>query len=317
MNKEIRLTSLINGLINNTNTTEEKRFLEYSENAMRESALNYNGQIFLPSQRSILTGSLGIDVAPVINPLRPTFLLPQLGAKTYNDIKHGELFVPLMGKNNVFWEAQNEQAKDGGTEFSHISLKPHRLCAYIDVEYQFLQGGDSIEQALISDLEAAMYNKLESTILSDTTGETQPSGIFSYSGIPQTTINSYSNIITLNSYVDNANANGKRAYIGSNSMKNYLRTLSKGEGQGFVLEENINGESFYNTSNCLAGAGLYGDFSNLLIGQWQGTSILVDSITKMGNSIVRIICNGYFDAVVARPEAFSIGKLPITQNKKP
>jgi HK97 family phage major capsid protein len=185
------------------------------------------------------------------------------------------------------------------------------------VEYQYLQAGDSIEQALINDLESAMYDKLESTILSDTTGSTQPSGIFSYSGIPQTTINSYANIITLNSYVDNANANGKRAYIASNSMKNYLRTLSKGDGQGFVLQDKtIDGESFYSSSNCLANGLVYSDWQNLCIGQWQGTSILVDNITQMQSSIVRLICNFYFDTQIARPEAFSIGKLPIAQNKK-
>ncbi|KAA6323812.1 hypothetical protein EZS27_026794 [termite gut metagenome] len=238
-------------------------------------------------------------------------------AKIYNDIQHGELKVPIMSKNNVFWAEENEQAKDGAGEFSHVSLKPHRLCAYIDVDFQFLQQGDSIEQALINDLKAAMYDKLESTILSDTTGETQISGIFSYSGIPQTIINSYANIITLNSYVDNVNADGKRAYIGSNSMKNYLRTLSKGDGQGFVLQnKTIDGESFYSSSNCLANGLVYSDWQNLCIGQWQGTSILVDNITKMGNSIVRLVCNGYFDIQPARIETFSIGKLPITQNKK-
>jgi hypothetical protein len=120
MSKEIRLTSLINNLINNTNTKEEKRFLENSENAMRESGLQFNGQIFLPSQsqRSVLTGSLGVDVAPSLNPLRSsTFLLPKLGTKIYNDIQHGELKVPLMGENNVFWAEENEQAKDGEQNF--------------------------------------------------------------------------------------------------------------------------------------------------------------------------------------------------------
>ena len=52
---------------------------------------------------------------------------------------------------------------------------------------------------------------------------------------------------------------------------------------------------------------IYGDFSNLAIGQWGGIDLTVDPYTKAAAGQVRLVINAYFDAKVLRPEAFAFG----------
>jgi HK97 family phage major capsid protein len=317
MNKEIILVNILRNVINNTPLSDaEKRYLEAGEKEARANNLTFAGQIVIPSQRAIsAAGNEGTDVAPTLLPLRPQTTLLQAGARYLSDLV-SDVKVPIMSKNTVYWESETGTAPDAGGTFNNVKLSPKRLTAYLDISKQFLLGGgDSVEESLIHDLESAIYDKLEATVLGSTTGANQPSGIFTYTTIPETTINSYSDIGILNANVDNSNAGWKRVYISSNTMKNYLRTLQKGDGQGFVLQDSkIDGERVYSTSNCLANSMVYGDFSNLVIGQWAGTSILVDNFTKATQGIVRLVVNCYVDSIVARPEAFSIGKINITAN---
>ncbi|KAA6346006.1 hypothetical protein EZS27_006486 [termite gut metagenome] len=138
--------------------------------------------------------------------------------------------------------------------------------------------------------------------------------VYNFLSIFLTFFNS-ANGLNLNSNVDNSSTNGKRAYIISNELKNYLRLLSKNE-KGFVLENGkVDNETVFATSNCMAGAGLYGDFSNLLIGQWAGTSILIDNVTQASKGNIRLVICGFFDFALSHKEAFSIANLPTAPTK--
>jgi hypothetical protein len=93
--------------------------------------------------------------------------------------------------------------------------------------------------------------------------------------------------------------------------------LDKGNNKGFVLENsNIDGEKVFATSNCYSNKGIYADWSNLLIAQWAGTSILIDNVTQASKGNVRLVINGFFDFALAHPQAFSIANIPTeTKNK--
>ena len=55
---------------------------------------------------------------------------------------------------------------------------------------------------------------------------------------------------------------------------------------------------------------LYGDFSNLAIGQWGGVQLdVVRDSASLKYGMVNIIVNAYFDAKVIRPVAFAAAKI--------
>ena len=66
----------------------------------------------------------------------------------------------------------------------------------------------------------------------------------------------------------------------------------------------VNGYPVLCTS-AVAGKGIvYGNFADLVIGQWGGIDLTVDPYTQAANGKVRLVINAYFDAKPRRAEAF-------------
>ena len=54
---------------------------------------------------------------------------------------------------------------------------------------------------------------------------------------------------------------------------------------------------------------IYGDFSNLVIGQWGSINLTIDTLTRKLYDETRIIINTYFGVARLRPNAFVLGKV--------
>ena len=66
----------------------------------------------------------------------------------------------------------------------------------------------------------------------------------------------------------------------------------------------VDGTEAFTTAHVPAGKMLYGDFSNLVIGQWGDVELdVVRDTESLANGCVTIVVNAYFDAAVARAEA--------------
>ncbi len=66
----------------------------------------------------------------------------------------------------------------------------------------------------------------------------------------------------------------------------------------------VNGYPVLCTS-AVAGKGvIFGNFADLVIGQWGGIDLTVDPYTQAANGKVRLVINAYFDAKPRRAEAF-------------
>jgi len=50
---------------------------------------------------------------------------------------------------------------------------------------------------------------------------------------------------------------------------------------------------------------IYGDFSQLFVGQWGAMSIAVDPYTELAADSVRLVANLYADVAIAKPTAFA------------
>jgi hypothetical protein len=68
----------------------------------------------------------------------------------------------------------------------------------------------------------------------------------------------------------------------------------------------VTNSAAYNTFTTTGSAGLiFGNWSDLIIGQWGGYDILVDPYTQATAGTVRLVVNCYFDAAAARAASFS------------
>ena len=317
MNKEFRLIKAIRDVANNRSMDDvTKAVANAGAEEMRKSGLSFGGQIQLPLEtRTITVTSEHDDVIEteftnILEPLRAKNVLVEAGAKYLTNLV-GDVQVPIMTATNVGWAGEVAEAASGDPTFSHVTLSPKRLTAYIDLSKQFIaQDSLAAEQLIREDLVKAINNKLEATILGDASGTTtQPEGMFN--AISATSVTAFSGICALEADIEDANVNGECLYVMSNKAKAALRAMAKSSKSTELVYENgeVDGVKALNTSHISDKKYLYGDFSNLAIGQWGAIDLTVDPYTLARSGQIRLVVNAYFDAKILRPTAFVAGSL--------
>ena len=317
MKKEFRLIKAINDIANNRSVDDTAQaVVAAGAEEMRKAGVSYGGQIQLPTselREAITVTAEGEDVVAteiydILEPLRAKNVLVAAGAKFITGLV-GDVQVPSMSASNVTWEGETASAKDGGQTFTAVKLSPKRLTAYVDISKQFLvQDSKSAEALIRQDIINAINSKLEATILGSAQGTTtQPAGIFN--GVSKTTIASFKDVCDLEAKIEDANVIGECKYVMSNKAKAALRNMAKSAKSTELVMEGgtIDGTEVLNTSNVEEQNVVYGDFSNLAIGQWGSIDLLVDPYTKAGDGQVRLVVNAFFDAKVLRNGAFAYG----------
>lgn len=318
MNKRFSLIRAIRSIANNQPLDDvTMAVIKEGQEEARKAGVNAQGQIQLPTEEraTVTVTAEGEDVVAtelfdIMTPLRARNVLVQAGAKFLSNLV-GNVQVPIMTKSNVTWEGETSSASDGAPTFSHVTLSPKRLTAYVDISKQMIaQDSIGVENAIRTDLVAAINAKLEETILGDAAGSTtQPEGMFN--ALTPTSVSDFAGICDLEADIEDANVYGDCVYIMSNKAKSALRSMIKGtNGTGMVFESGeVDGTKAYNTSNVSGKQFVYGDFSNLAIGSWGGVDLTVDPYTKAADGQIRIVVNMYVDAAILREEAFVAGDL--------
>lgn len=310
--KTIRSLAENKPLDGNTNA-----IIEQGRAEMRKSGLSSVGQIVLPTEKRAVVSytadgvdTVSTDVFDLLTPLRAKNVLAQAGAKFYTNLV-GDVKIPVMNGSNVTFEAETAPAKDGGASFSHITLSPKRLTAYVDISKQMLaQDSVDIENAIREDLINAINGKIEDAVLSDFTGSTtQFKGVFA--AVKPTAVADFKALVDKEATVEDANINGTPCYILSNKAKAALRAMAKGIKSTQLVYENgeVDGTPAYNTSHVGATNYLFGDMSNIVIGVWAGIDMVNDVYTQAANGCIRLVVNLYVDAQIARPECLTAGKI--------
>ena len=318
MNKRFSLIRAIRSIANNQPLDDvAMAVIKEGQEEARKAGVNAQGQIQLPTEEraTVTVTAEGEDVvvteiADILTPLRAKNVLVQAGAKFLSNLV-GNVQVPIMTKSNVTWEGETSSASDGAPTFSHVTLSPKRLTAYVDISKQMIaQDSIGVENTIREDLVKAINAKLEETILSSDAGTTtKPEGIFN--AITATSVADFAGLCDLEADIEDANVYGDCVYILSNKAKSALRSMIKGtNGTGMVYENGeVDGTKAFNTSNVADKLFVYGDFSNLAIGSWGGVDLTVDPYTKAADGQIRIVVNMYVDAAILREEAFVTGDL--------
>lgn len=250
--------------------------------------------------------AVATDKFSILGPLRSAMVLSQAGA-TYLTGLVGDIAIPFYSGSNCGWKGEVVTADDGKGSFSEITMKPKRLTAFIDVSKQFLiQDSVGAEELLRRDIIAALAEKLEKTILGNEAGsDTKPAGIFN--GVTADTAKlTYADVVGLEAALENNNITGALTYVVSPAAKATLRTTAKDTGSGrFVMEGGeVEGIRVLSSSAVTSKGVLLGDFRELVIGQWGGIDLTIDTVTKATEGMVRIVINAFFDAKVRRSAAF-------------
>ena len=293
------------------------------QNIMVKAGVSSRGQIILPfEERAVINATTNTEgkyaIADVklnmMGALRSELVALKAGATLLSGL-NGTVSIPVYAGSTSLWKEEKTTATDGGGAFTEVTLSAKRLTSYIDISKMFLnQDSTGAENLLMADLSASILGKLESTIFGTASGNTtQPAGIFNGVSYTSTGATSWAKLVALESAIDTSNAlTGKLAYISTPALKGTFKTTAKDSGSGiFVASEGnqVNGYPLYASSAVASGKIVYGNFADLLIGNWGAIDITVDPYTQAALGVVRLVINTYWDVERRRDASFAYGNL--------
>ena len=314
------LVKCINDVIANRNINEDALgVIEMGATEMRKSGLSFSGQIQLPVEErgdavaaTVATDGKEIvatDKLNILGPLMDKSILAEAGATFLTGLV-GNISIPTYTGSTCGWKGELEAADNGKGNFGSVELTPKRLTAYIDISKQFLaQDSVGAEEMLRADIVNALVAKLESTIFGDAAGDnTKPAGIFNGAEVVAP---SYQAVCDAEAAVKDYS--GEKRFVMGPSAKSAFKqaTVSGAKSDLRLLLEDgeVDGYAVSDSSNVVAGGYAFGDFGELVVGQWGGIDIVVDPYTLATKNAIRLVINAYFDAKVRRDGAIKAYKI--------
>lgn len=138
----------------------------------------------------------------------------------------------------------------------------------------------------------------------------EPQGIYGTSGIGLNTVKTswtWADILAMETAVAAANLEvNTSAYITTPTIRGSLKGTLKASGvSGYIWENNeVNGYRAFASNQITAGFVFFGDFSQVVIGEWSGLDIVVDAVTsKVGLVYVTVFVS--VDVVLRYAGAFA------------
>ena len=270
-----------------------------------------------------------IEVAPInyYEALRERMMLTTLGATYLGDLVGT---IPFVNGSSVeaSWEGEADEDNLVKASFERSTMTPKRVSITMSYTRDLLrQTSMDVENMIINELTMAHAVALERAAISGT-GTGQPLGLLNIAGIGSVAIGTnggpitWKHIVDLETAVNDKNAYGQRcAYLTNAKVMGALKTATMDAGSGrFILDpnnaNNVNGYPIQwsglvpsnltkGTTSGKCSAMIFGNWSDLLIGQWGGIDIVVDPYSAKRTAEIEITINAYHDVKVIHPESFA------------
>ena len=249
----------------------------------------------------------------------PRLFLEEAGASMLTGLV-GNVALPKFSDYEYNWLSEREAVTLNAEPIDGPVLKPKRAAAGVAISQQLLlQTSVAVENVIYNKLREAAARALNKAALNGS-GSKDPLGILNMTGIQLAAAtaeqaSSYEAIVELWGLIAGANADaGNEVFILNSKLAAALKTTKKDAGSGrFVMENGlIDGQKTIVTNLVDELAGLqtliYGNFSELYIGQWGGVNFVADPYTGAGSGEVRLYSNLFADVQSANPKAFAVNK---------
>lgn len=239
----------------------------------------------------------------------------------------GNVSIPRQtGAATSYWVAEGEAPTESAPAFDQLSMSPKTVSAYTDVSRRMLlQSSLDISHFVAEDLRASIGYAIDAAVINGSGTSNQPRGILNTAGIGIVSAASaaptWAQIVAMETVVANANGDSpSMAYVVTPEMRGKLsQTLKFPSGDSLVLESKAPGKPALNGHAChvtnhlpkTGGAGsnehslVFGDWSQIVIGQWGALDLLLDRYTFSNTGGLRVVAMQDLDIVVRHPEAFS------------
>lgn len=317
--------------------------LEMSQEAVREAKLSgivLNGwgipHIVLAAKRAA-TGQnvttaedggnlVGKEPLVYLEALRANLVMAQMGV-TYLTGLVGNVPFAKGSSLSASWSGETDEVAAGKKSFTKPEMSPKRLAITTAYSRQLLeQTSGDVDRLIMLDMVAAHAAALEKAAIQGG-GSNEPTGILATSGIGAVAIGdnggaiTWAKLVELETKVSVANAMmGNLGYLTNSKVMGALKTIERAANTARFLHENgeSNGYKVAVTNNVPANltkgdgsnlsAMIFGNFSDLILGQWGGLDIIVDPYSLKKKGEVETTVNAFHDVYVRRAESFAAVK---------
>jgi HK97 family phage major capsid protein len=296
-------------------------------------------------KRDLSTATLGAGGASVqtdvlatdfIALLRNAMMVRAMGATVLSGLQ-GNVAIPRQtGTATANWVAQAGAAAESDAVFAQVTMAPKSVHAIQDFTRDLLlQSSLDVEGLIRLDLATVIGLALDLAALHGTGASNQPTGIAATAGIGSVAggtngaIPTWGNIVDLETAVAQNNAAIESVgYLSNTRVRGRLKQTPKITGYPVYIWEGagaMDAEAGYGsmngyragvtnqvsntltkgTSTGVCSAIFFGNWRDLLIGEWGALELLPDNITQAANRIIRVHAYQTADIAVRRAQSFA------------
>lgn len=267
--------------------------------------------------------------------LRNKMALTGMGAQFLTGLV-GNIAIPRQTAGaTAYWVAENGAPTESQQAFDQVTMAPKTVGAFTDISRKLLlQSSIDVESFVRNDLATVLALAIDNAAINGTGASNQPTGILAAAGTGSVAggtnglAPAWSHIVDLESQIAIANADiGTLGYLTNPKVRGKLKTTSKVSGQnGFVWDagsEPLNGyrsgvsnqvpsNLTKGSSSGVCSAIIFGNWADLIIGQWGSLDLMVDPYTGSTAGTVRVVALQDVDIALRNAVSFACMKDALT-----
>jgi HK97 family phage major capsid protein len=324
--KSYSITNAMKSLVNGGTVDGLEK--EVSDAIAKRSGRETHG-FFLASQRDLVAGTAtdGAELVPTdtrggdfIDALRPNMVTMQAGVRVLNGLK-GDVSIPRKSSvSEATFKAEVTAHSNTEPQFESVTLTPRHLGTYTDVSKQLLaQGSPDVDALIRDDLNKAIAVGLDKAVIQGAgNGSNAPQGVIGATGVSAITIADNSGgepttaeLHTFLKELDDDNAlRDNCTWITTPTIaaaaKQTLLTSAVSGYQWDMSNNTILGYPAFSTANIPDERTILGDFSEYILGIYDGIEIVYDPFSGAKTRTVTFVLNLMCDGDVRQPKAFAV-----------
>lgn len=264
-----------------------------------------------------------------IDVLKPEVQVINLGATVLPGLVENVSIPRMAAGTAAEWIGEDAEASESNPVFDNVTLTLKQLSARSRMSRrQLKQSLPGLDMILANDLRQQIAVALDKAAINGSGSGDEPAGVLNMPGIGIHPMGDdggpllWSGVTSLMSLVEAANVSpAALGFLTNYKVKSSMMSTPKVSGTDSMIlspevaEPVLGGYKVAFSSNVpdngTKGPGtdlsslIFGNWADLLIGQWGGVDLIVDDVTEAGKGNVRIVAHSEWDIAVRHAESFS------------
>lgn len=263
-----------------------------------------------------------------IDVLRNSLVFSGSGVRFMSGLQGNVAIPKKTNDSGANWLTETGSITPADAVFNQVTMSPKRLGNATAFSLKLLaQSSMDIESIVRQDLITSQALALEAAAIKGPIGGNGPIGILNTSGIGSVTIGTnggaltWAKLVELETAVANNNALiNNLMYLTNSKVRGAAKGISKDTGSGQFLWENgalpLNGygamvtnavpsTNVKGSSGAVCSSLIFGNWADLMIGQWGGMVLTVNPYALDLSGQVRVTINSYYDVAARNAESFA------------